>query len=133
MTNLPSFVELMATLGIDNHAIVPESARQSPSHSRSSSNSSSASPRLFPISCTSRQAHKAQFIPSFRELDPDRRTSLNRHRVVRYSPYAFGHVSGYSIISFEVCPDVFYLSQMADEKVCLTLQYTVLNPKGHSG
>lgn len=94
MPNLPSFVELMDTLGIDNHATVPESQSPKSAHSRSSSNSSSASsPQLFAYSSPPRLAHKAQSIPSFRELEPDRRNGLNRHRVARYSPYAFGHVS----------------------------------------
>ena len=96
MTNLPSFIELMATLGIDNNANVSESRSPNFSHSRSSSTSSSASsPRPFSMSSTSRQAHKTQSIPSFRDLEPDRR--YHRHRVARYSPYSFGYVSGYSI------------------------------------
>jgi len=94
MTNLPSFIELMATLGIDNNANVSEFQARNSSHSRSSSSSSASSPRLFSISSTSRQAHKTRSIPSLRDLESDRRLGLNRHRTARYSPYSFGHSDG---------------------------------------
>lgn len=93
MTTLPSFVELMSTLGLDHRDSAPKFASRSPSHSRSSSNTSTtSSPPIILNSPMSRQAHRSQSIPSFRELESDRRPG-NRHRMPRYSPYSPGAVS----------------------------------------
>lgn len=73
MTALPSFVELMASLGLDHGAVKPDqSTRSSPTHS----------PRL------SKPGHtRSKSTQCFREM------SIARH--VRYSPYSPGLV-GYT-------------------------------------
>jgi len=70
MTTLPSFVELMSSLGFDKHS------ERSPPLSPSSS--AASSPRI-PIITTSHSIHS-------RSTSRDR-VSPSRHRIARYSPY----------------------------------------------
>lgn len=102
MTTLPSFIELMATLGLDNRAQVPEHDSRSPSHSRSSSNTSAtASPYITAAASTSRTAYRSQSIPSLRETENDRRSTAGRYRLARYQPYSSGNVSDYCVTNLQ--------------------------------
>ncbi|KAJ7667826.1 hypothetical protein DFH06DRAFT_230664 [Mycena polygramma] len=74
MTTLPSFVELMSSLGLDQTAPAPESASPSP---RSSPSSSPRMPSVTPPSPT-----KSRSSPSLRDA------GASRNRLARYSPYS---------------------------------------------
>ncbi|KAJ7699908.1 hypothetical protein B0H17DRAFT_1047620 [Mycena rosella] len=74
MTTLPSFVELMSSLGLNQTAPAPEHSSSSP---RSSPSSSPRMPSVTPPSPT-----KSRSSPSLRD------TGASRNRLARYSPYS---------------------------------------------
>ncbi|KAJ7276238.1 hypothetical protein B0H12DRAFT_1227410 [Mycena haematopus] len=75
MTTLPSFVELMSSLGLDQTAPAPE--RSTSSSPRSSPSSSPRMPSVIPPSPT-----KSRSSPSLRDA------GASRNRLARYSPYS---------------------------------------------
>ncbi|KAJ6539175.1 hypothetical protein B0H19DRAFT_961310 [Mycena capillaripes] len=75
MTTLPSFVELMSSLGLDQTAPAPE--RSTSSSPRSSPSSSPRMPSVTPPSPT-----KSRSSPSLRDA------GASRNRLARYSPYS---------------------------------------------
>ncbi|KAJ7179821.1 hypothetical protein C8R43DRAFT_941593 [Mycena crocata] len=75
MTTLPSFVELMSSLGLDQAAPAPE--RSTSSSPRSSPSSSPRMPSVTPPSPT-----KSRSSPSLRDA------GASRNRLARYSPYS---------------------------------------------
>ncbi|EJD53895.1 hypothetical protein AURDEDRAFT_180278 [Auricularia subglabra TFB-10046 SS5] len=92
-TTLPSFVELMASLGLDNDTRRPGHRATHSFSSVSSSSSASATSSLRSMSTfstpqTSPPLHGFPSPPSpSRSLDADRRASLGRKRAARFSPY----------------------------------------------
>lgn len=87
MTTLPSFVELMATLGLDPATKAPENPSPSPSPSPSPPSSAESSPRLS-IFTTAPSPIRAKSSPALRD------SGSSRSRAARYSPYSSGLVSG---------------------------------------
>ncbi|KZW03870.1 hypothetical protein EXIGLDRAFT_758190 [Exidia glandulosa HHB12029] len=91
-TTLPSFVELMATLGLDNE-VRPKGHRTTASFSSvSSSSSATSSLRSATALSTPQTSPPLPHFPSppspSRSLDADRRASLGRKRAARFSPYS---------------------------------------------
>ncbi|KAJ7179294.1 hypothetical protein C8R46DRAFT_1073281 [Mycena filopes] len=78
MTTLPSFVELMSSLGLDQSA-APAQEHESSSSPRSSPSSSPRMPSVTPPSPT-----KSRSSPSLRDA------GASRNRLARYSPYSPG-------------------------------------------
>ncbi|KAJ6629165.1 hypothetical protein B0H10DRAFT_2209090 [Mycena sp. CBHHK59/15] len=84
MTTLPSFVELMSSLGLDQ-AATPAPERSTSSSPRSSPSSSPRMPSVTPPSPT-----KSRSSPSLRDA------GAPRNRLARYSPYSpvFNYLHG---------------------------------------
>ncbi|KAG1715928.1 hypothetical protein ID866_1217 [Astraeus odoratus] len=93
MPGLPSFIELMATLGLDDEPKSPTScvfSRRARSGSCSSiSSASSSNQNNSPTSPT----FDLSFEASSRDLDFDRRHQPTRLRAARYTPYTSTGVS----------------------------------------
>ncbi|KAL0581980.1 hypothetical protein V5O48_000038 [Marasmius crinis-equi] len=77
MTTLPSFVELMATLGIDP----PNGSSQATSSTSPASQSSPSSPRLEKLAIPASSPTRSRSSPSLRD-------QVTRSRTARYNPYS---------------------------------------------
>ncbi|OBZ76437.1 hypothetical protein A0H81_03574 [Grifola frondosa] len=94
MTTLPSFVELMASLGLGNSTDSPDSS-SAPRHSRTSSQSSTtssvsqASDTVIPSQANIYSITSPSIVVSSPEVSPDRESDWERRRtrIARYSPY----------------------------------------------